>query len=272
MVKDSYDFKAIEEKWQKKWEEKKIFEVKEDKKKQKFYVLEMNPYPSGSGLHMGHAFNYIIGDIYARFKLMKGFNVLHPMGCDSFGLPAENAAIKEGVHPKKYTDSAIKNFIRQQKTLGLTYDWTRILMSHDSNYYTWNQWIFLKMFEKGLAFKKKAAVNWCPKCNSVLANEQVHDGKCWRHKDCSVEIKQLEQWFFKITDYAEELYDNIDKLSGWAEDVKAMQRNWIGKSHGTEISFKINNKDWNIFTTRPDTICGVTFMVISAQHSRLFDL
>ena len=265
------DLNKIAQKWQKKWEEAKIFEVKESSRP-KFYVLEMFPYPSGSGLHMGHAFNYTIGDIFARFKRMNGFNVLYPMGYDSLGLPAENAAIKEGINPKDYTEKSIKNFIKQQKSLGLSYDWTRMVKTHDPSYYKWDQWIFLKMFEKGLAFKKKAAVNWCPKCNSVLANEQVHDGKCWRHKDCSVEIKQLEQWFFKITDYAEELYDNIDKLSGWAEDVKAMQRNWIGKSHGTEISFKINNKDWNIFTTRPDTICGVTFMVISAQHSRLFDL
>jgi len=271
MVKDSYDFKAIEEKWQKKWEEKKIFEVKEDKKKQKFYVLEMYPYPSGSGLHMGHAFNYIIGDIYARFKLMKGFNVLHPMGYDSFGLPAENAAIKEGVHPKKYTDSAIKNFIRQQKTLGLTYDWTRILMSHDSNYYTWNQWIFLKMFEKGLAYRKKAAVNWCPKCDTVLANEQVHQGKCWRHEDTVVEIKYLEQWFLKTTDYAEEILKEVDGLD-WPDRIKTMQKNWIGRSEGTEIDFEINGKKWPVFTTRPDTIFGVTFMVVSAQHPKLMNL
>ena len=266
------DLNKLAQKWQKKWEEAKIFEAKEDPKKEKFYCLDFFPYPSGSGLHMGHAFNYTIGDIYARFKRMNGFNVLYPMGYDSLGLPAENAAIKEGINPKDYTEKSIKNFIKQQKSLGLSYDWTRMVKTHDPSYYKWDQWIFLKMFEKGLAYKKKSAANWCPKCNSVLANEQVHNGKCWRHKDSDVEIKQLEQWFFKITDYAEELYDGIDKLTNWAEDVKAMQRNWIGKSHGTEINFEINSKDWSIFTTRPDTIYGVTFMVISAQHSKLFDL
>jgi len=266
-----YNFKKIESKWQKKWEDKKIFQVKENRKK-KFYVLEMFPYPSGSGLHMGHALNYIIGDIYSRFKRMSGFNVLYPMGYDSLGLPAENAAIKAGIHPKKYTENSIKNFIKQQKELGLSYDWSRMLKTSDSNYYKWDQWIFLKMYEKGLAYRKKAPVNWCPKCNTVLANEQVHNGKCWRHEDTKVEIKQLEQWFFKTTNYAEELNNKIDSLKNWPEDVKAMQRHWIGKSHGTEILFEINGKKWPIFTTRPDTIFGVTFMVVSAQHSELMDL
>jgi len=266
-----YNFKKIESKWQKKWEDKKIFQVKESRKK-KFYVLEMFPYPSGSGLHMGHALNYIIGDIYSRFKRMSGFNVLYPMGYDSLGLPAENAAIKAGIHPKKYTENSIKNFIKQQKELGLSYDWNRMLKTSDSNYYRWDQWIFLKMYEKGLAYRKKAPVNWCPKCNTVLANEQVHNGKCWRHEDTKVEIKQLEQWFFKTTNYAEELNNKIDSLKNWPEDVKAMQRHWIGKSHGTEILFEINGKKWPIFTTRPDTIFGVTFMVVSAQHSELMDL
>ncbi|MDO8460532.1 MAG: leucine--tRNA ligase [Nanoarchaeota archaeon] len=266
------DFHKIEKKWQEKWEKKKAFEVKEDKKKKKYYVLEMFPYPSGSGLHMGHTFNYVIGDIYARYMRMKGFNVLYPMGYDSFGLPAENAAIKAGENPKKYTEKSIKNFIKQQKELGLSYDWSRIVMSHTPEYYKWDQWIFLKMFEKGLAYKKKASVNWCSKCNSVLANEQVHNGKCWRHEDTDVEIKYLEQWFFKITDYAEELYDSIDSLTEWPEDVKAMQKNWIGKSYGAEINFKINGENWPIFTTRADTIYGVSFMVISAQHPRLMEL
>jgi len=266
-----YNFKKIESKWQKKWEDKKIFQVKEEKKK-KFYVLEMFPYPSGSGLHMGHALNYIIGDIYARFKRMSGFNVLYPMGYDSLGLPAENAAIKNKSHPKKFTEEAIINYIKQQKNLGLSYDWNRVIACHKPEYYRWDQWIFLKMYEKGLAYRKKAPVNWCPKCNTVLANEQVHDGKCEYHEDTNVEIKQLEQWFFKITNYAEELYDSIDKLKGWPEDIKAMQKNWIGKSHGTEILFEINGKKWPIFTTRPDTIFGVTFMVISSQHPELMDL
>jgi leucyl-tRNA synthetase len=264
------NFGKIEKKWQNKWEKKKAFEVKEGKKK-KFYVLEMFPYPSGSGLHMGHAFNYTIGDIYARFKRMQGFNVLYPMGYDSLGLPAENAAIKEGKEPKKYIERSIKNFIKQQKELGFSYDWKRLVMSHNPEYYKWDQWIFLKMLEKGLAFRKKSSVNYCRKCDTVLANEQVHDGKCWRHTDTEVEVKQLEQWFFKITAYAPELYD-VEKLKGWPEDVKAMQKNWIGESFGVEINFKINNGVWPIFTTRPDTIYGVTFMVVSAQHPRLMEL
>ncbi len=266
------DFNKISKKWQKKWEEAQIFKAVEGSKKKKCYVLEMFPYPSGSGLHMGHACNYTIGDVYARYKRMNGFNVLYPMGYDSLGLPAENAAIKEGTHPQEYTEHSIKNFIRQQKELGLSYDWDRMVKTSSLEYYKWDQWIFLKMLEKGLAYKKKSAVNWCPKCSTALANEQVHDGKCWRHKDTHVEIKYLEQWYFKITEYAEELYDGIDKLTNWADDVKAMQKHWIGKSAGTEVLFEINGKKWPIFTTRPDTIFGVTFMVISAQHPLLNEL
>ncbi len=268
-----HNFKSIEKKYQKKWESKKIFVARQGKAKgKKFYVLEMYPYPSGSGLHMGHAFNYIVSDVLARMKRMQGFNVLYPVGYDSLGLPAENAAIKKGIHPKKHTEKAIINFMKQQKELGLSYDWTRLLATHDSGYYKWDQWIFLKMFEKGLAYRKKSSVNYCKKCKTVLANEQVHNGKCWRHPDTSVEIKQLEQWFFKTTKYADELYQGIDKLRNWPERIKSMQKNWIGKSHGTEINFKINNEDWKIFTTRPDTVFGVTFMVVSAQHPKLFDL
>jgi leucyl-tRNA synthetase len=269
-VEFEYDFKKIEEKWQKKWEKSKIFQVKEGKKK-KFYVLEMYPYPSGSGLHMGHAFNYTIGDIYARFKRMQGFNILYPMGYDSFGLPAENAAIEEGVHPKKYTDKIINTFIKQQKELGLSYDWSRVLMTHKSDYYKWNQFFFLKFLKKGLIYRKEASVNWCSKCNTVLANEQVHQGKCWRHPDTDVEIKQLEQWFIKTTKYSDELLDMIDNLE-WPERIKTMQKNWIGKSHGVDIDFEIEGEKWPVFTTRPDTIYGVTFMVISAQHPRLFEI
>ncbi len=265
----AFNFQAIEKKWQKEWEKKKIFVVSEKKGKKKFYVLDMFAYPSGTGLHMGHAFAYSIGDIYTRFMRMLGFNVLYPVGYDSLGLPAENAAIKVGIHPKKYTDKAISNFIKQQKALGLSYDWSRIISSHDPSYYKWDQWIFLQMFKKGIAYRKKAPVNYCPRCKTVLANEQVQDGKCWRHKDTEVEIKHLEQWFFRITDYASKLYDSIDKLEGWHEKVKTMQKNWIGKSHGTEIDFIIDGKKWPIFTTRPDTIFGVTFMVISAQHPEL---
>ena len=263
------DFKKIEKKWQNKWEKAKIFKTKE--KGKKYYVLEMFPYPSGSGLHMGHAFNYTIGDIHARFKRMQGYNVLYPMGYDALGLPAENAAIKAKTHPRKYTETAIKNFIEQQKSLGLSYDWSRIIRTCDPEYYKWNQFFFLEFLKNDLVYRKKAAVNWCSKCKTVLANEQVHDGKCWRHKDTDVEVKQLEQWFIKTTEYAEQLLEGLQKLK-WPERIKIMQKNWIGKSQGTEINFKINNKDWPIFTTRPDTLYGVTFMVISAQHPRINEL
>ncbi len=266
------DFARIEKKWQDRWEKEKIFEVDEKSKKKKFYVLEMYPYPSASGLHIGHAFNYTIGDVYARFKRMQGFNVLYPMGYDSFGLPAENAAIKHKSHPKKFTEDAIKNYIKQQRNLGLSYDWSRKVECHRPDFYKWDQWIFLQMFKKGLAYRKAAPVNWCRKCNTVLANEQVREGRCYLHEDTEVEIKHLEQWFLKTTKYADELYEGLDKLKDWPEDIKAMQRNWIGKSHGYEIEFEINGKKWPIFTTRPDTLYGVTFMVVSAQHPRLHEL
>ncbi len=277
-----YDFKKIEKKWQKRWDDKKIFEVKEGNG-EKFYCLEMFPYPSSSGLHIGHAFNYTIGDIYSRFKRMQGFNVLHPMGYDSFGLPAENAAIKSHADPKQYTETAIENFVKQQRLLGLSYDWTRILMTHKPEYYKWNQFFFLKLFEKGLVYKKMSPVNWCPKCNTVLANEQVVNGCCWRHSDTEVEIKQLEQWFIKTTEYAEELLEMAEKLN-WPEPIKVMQKNWIGRSEGAEIYFKIIHGDyeekgseglfdnWPVFTTRLDTIYGITFLVVSAQHPRLMEL
>jgi len=268
---ENVDFKKIEKKWQKRWEKDKAFEAKENSKKEKCYVLEQFPYPSGSGLHMGHAFIYTIGDIYARFKRMQGFNVLYPMGFDSFGLPAENAAIKNKSHPKKFTEDAIKNFIRHFKEFGNSYDWSRIVETHKPDYYKWDQWIFLKMFEKGLAYRKKAPVNWCSKCRTVLANEQVHNGKCWRHEDNNVEVRHLEQWFLKITDYADELYENLNNLD-WPEEIKSMQKNWIGKSEGAEIGFEIDGEKWPIFTTRPDTLFGVTFLVVSAQHPKLMEL
>jgi leucyl-tRNA synthetase len=268
---EEINFKSIEEKWQKRWEKQKLFETKIDKKK-KFYVLEMFPYPSGDGLHMGHALNYVIGDVYARFKKMQGYNVLHPMGYDALGLPAENAAIKAGTHPEDYTNNSIKNYIRQQKSLGISYDWTRLVNTANPDYYKWDQWIFLKMFEHNLAYQKEALVNWCPECKTVLANEQVQNGKCWRHEETDVEIKKLKQWFLKITNYADELYESIDTLKDWPEKTKAMQKNWIGKSHGTEIDFEINKKIWPVFTTRPDTIFGVTFMVIAATHPKLMEI
>ncbi len=262
------DFEKIEKKWQKKWEEEKIFYADEKSKKKKFYVLEMFPYPSGTGLHMGHALNYTIGDIFARFKLLKGFNVLHPMGYDALGLPAENAAIKVGTHPEEYTKNSMKNFTTQLKKLGFSYDWSRILNTSDPEYYKWDQWIFLKMLESGLAYQKESVVNWCPECKTVLANEQVVDGKCWRHENTKVESKYFKQWFLKITDYADELLRNLDNME-WPEKTKNMQKHWIGKSYGAEIDFIVNDNKWPVFTTRPDTIYGVTFVVVSAHHKEL---
>ncbi|MFH1503440.1 MAG: leucine--tRNA ligase [Candidatus Diapherotrites archaeon] len=265
------NFAKIEQKWQRKWEEKKAFEVSENNKKKKYYVLDMFPYPSGTGLHMGHAFVFSLGDIFARFKRLQGYNVLYPIGYDSLGLPAENAAIEAGTHPQEYTKKSITNFMKQQKSMGWSYDWSRMVNSANSDFYKWDQWIFFKMLEKGIAYRKKAPVNWCSKCNTVLANEQVINGCCWRHENTNVEIKHLEQWFFKITNYADELLEGLEKLN-WPERAKKLQRNWIGKSHGTEIDFEINGEKWPIFTTRPDTIFGVTFMVVSAQHPRLMEL
>jgi leucyl-tRNA synthetase len=265
------NFAKIERKWQKAWEKAKVFEINGKSKKPKYYVLEMFAYPSGTGLHMGHAFNFVIGDILARFKMMNGFNVLHPVGYDSLGLPAENAAIKDGTHPEDYTNKSIPNFMKQQKGLGLTYDWPRMVNTADPDYYKWDQWIFLKMFEKGLAYQKTSAVNWCPGCKTVLANEQAQTGACDRC-DTAVEVRHLKQWFLKITDYADELYEGISKLNDWPDKTRAMQRNWIGKSHGTEIDFEINGEKWPIFTTRPDTLFGVTFMVVAAQHLKLDSL
>jgi len=236
------DFARLEKKWQDRWEKEKVFQVSEKSKKPKYYVLEMFPYPSGDGLHIGHALNYSIGDVYARYKIMNGFNVLHPMGYDALGLPAENAAIKAGVHPRDYTTKSIKNFTKQFKGIGISYDWSRVVDTSKPEYNKWDQWIFLKMFERGLAYQKESAVNFCPKCDTVLANEQVVDGKCWRHEETDVEIKKLKQWFLKITDYADELYEKIDDLKGWPDKTKAMQKNWIGKSYGTEIDFEVDNQ------------------------------
>jgi len=260
------DFKKIERKWQKRWEGKNIFAAKIDKKKKKYYVLEMFPYPSGK-LHMGHVRNYVIGDTFARFKRMQGFNVLYPTGYDSFGLPAENAAIQEGVDPVEWTENNIKLMEAQQKTLGFGYDWSRKIATCNPEYYKWNQWIFLKFFEKGLVYRKKAFVNWCPKCNTVLANEQVHDGRCWR---CSSEVeeKELEQWFLKITDYAQELLDGLKKLEHWPERVKVMQENWIGKSEGVNFREKVKGMDieFEVYDSIPQTFMAQTFAVIAPEH------
>jgi len=268
MANNEYDFQKIEKKWQDLWEKEKIFEVKEDlskNRKEKYYVLEMYPYPS-SDLHIGHLRNYSIGDSFARFKRMKGFNVLYPMGYDSYGLPAENAAIDHSVDPEEWTNLNIKSIQKQQKRIGLSYDWTRMVYSHDPNYYKWDQWFFLKMYEKDLAYRQESYVNWCPNCITVLANEQVHSGKCWR---CSSDVEQqfLTQWFLKIRDYAEELLDGLETVE-WPDKVKTMQRNWISRSEGSNIRFPITGEDRtiDIFTTRADTLYGVTFMVFAPEH------
>ena len=261
------DFNQIAKKWQKHWETAGIFRVKEDKYKKKYYVLEMYPYPSGSGLHMGHVRNYAIGDCFARFKRMKGFNVLYPMGYDAFGLPAENAAIENKIHPEEWTLNNMDVMRVQQKSLGLSYDWCREIASLKPEYYKWNQWIFIKFYEMGLAYRKKGNVNWCPGCKTVLANEQVHDGQCWRCKSDVVQ-RELVQWFFNIKKYADELLSDLDKLLDWPERVKLMQKNWIGKSYGVELSFKIVDSDKTIitFTTRVDTVYGITYLVLAPEH------
>ena len=260
-----YDFSAIESKWQKYWDDNKIYSVDTDDSKEKMYLLEMFPYPSGK-LHMGHVRNYSIGDVMARYWTMKGKNVLHPMGWDAFGLPAENAAIQHGVHPATWTKDNIDNMRSQLKTLGLSYDWDREVCTCLPEYYKWTQWIFTQFFERGLAYKKKAAVNWCPSCQTVLANEQVVDGHCERC-DAIVEKRDLEQWFFKITDYAQRLLDDLEKLPGWPNKVKTMQNNWIGRSEGVKINFKTTTgEDVPFFTTRDDTVFGVTYMVLAPEH------
>ena len=266
------DFNKIAKKWQKKWDESNIFVVKDDLKKKKYYCLEMFPYPSGN-LHMGHVRNYSIGDCFARYKRMNGFNVLYPMGYDAFGLPAENAAIKAKADPAAWTKENIESIKAQQKMLGLSYDWSREIATCTPEYYKWNQWIFIKLFKHGLAYRKAGMINWCPGCNTVLANEQVEDGKCWRCKSI-VEQKPLEQWYLNIKRYADELLESLDSMTGWPERVKTMQKNWIGKSHGAEIVFKVKDMDIKIstFTTRVDTICGITYLVFAPEHPAVLKL
>ncbi|MCD6153101.1 MAG: leucine--tRNA ligase [Syntrophobacterales bacterium] len=262
----------IEEKWQKRWEEEKTFHVTEDADKEKYYLLEMFPYPSGK-IHMGHVRNYTIGDVVARYKKMRGYNVLHPIGWDSFGMPAENAAIDHGVPPAEWTNENIDAMKKQLKRMGFSYDWDREISTCETDYYKWEQLFFLWMYKKGLAYKKGATVNWCPKCQTVLANEQVEAGLCWR---CGAEVEEqyLEQWFLRITDYVEELLDYCDKLPGWPERVLTMQKNWIGKSYGCEIVFPMadSNDVIKVFTTRQDTIFGATFMLIAAEHPLVMEL
>ena len=270
MEEREYAFVEIEEKWQKRWEEQEVFITRRDPSKKKYYLLEMFPYPSGR-LHMGHVRNYTIGDLVSRFLRMRGYNVFHPMGWDSFGLPAENAAIKNNIPPLQWTAENIMNMKKQLARMGFSYDWRREVATYEEDYYKWNQWIFCKMYESGLAYKKRASVNWCPTCNTVLANEQVvGEGKCWRCES-DVTQKELEQWFFKITAYAEELLKGHEALrEGWPERVLVMQRNWIGRSTGLRINFKLESgEDFPIYTTRPDTVYGVTFMVIAPEHPLL---
>lgn len=271
-MKEKYNFKEIEKKWQKYWEENDCFKTEEDDSKEKYYCLEMFPYPSGK-LHMGHVRNYSIGDVVARFKKMDGFNVLHPMGWDSFGLPAENAAIKHGIHPNIWTWDNIAEMGSQLKQLGLSYDWNREVATCHPDYYKWMQWIFIQFYNRGLAYKKENPVNWCPSCKTVLANEQVVDGCCERCKS-PVGKKNLSQWYLKITDYAERLLDNLDTLDGWPNKVKIMQRNWIGKSVGAEVDFEIKDSDekLTVFTTRVDTIYGTTYMVLAPEYPSVLSM
>ncbi len=265
-ISEEYQHQIIEQSAQQFWETNQTFKAVEDNSKEKFYCLSMFPYPSGR-LHMGHVRNYTIGDVISRYQRMQGKNVLQPMGWDAFGLPAENAAHKNNVPPAKWTRENIDYMRKQLKQLGLGYDWGRELATCNADYYRWEQWLFTRLYEKGLVYKKTAAVNWCPNDVTVLANEQVIDGKCWRC-DTDVERKEIPQWFFKITDYAEELLTELDSLSGWPEQVRTMQKNWIGRSEGVEISFKISGQDKSIkvFTTRPDTLMGVTYLAVAAEH------
>ena len=268
----SMDFNKIEKKWQKIWEKEGVYRTKDKVKGRKnFYHLVMFPYPSGD-LHIGHWYNFAPADIFARFKRMRGFNVLSPMGFDAFGLPAENAAIKRGIHPKDWTYKNIKTMSSQLKSMGNMYDWSRQVITADSEYYKWTQWMFLQLYKNGLAYKKKAPANWCPKCHTVLANEQVVDGRCERC-DTQVIQRDIEQWLFKITDYAEKLLKDLDELD-WPEKTKIMQRNWIGQSQGATIKFSISNSQFpiEVFTTRLDTIFGCTYLVVAPEHEMIRQL
>ncbi len=271
-MNENYFPQELEKRWQKYYEENDVFKTTDDSDKPKYYALSMFPYPSGK-LHMGHVRNYTITDVIARFKKLNGFNVLHPIGWDSFGLPAENAAMQHGANPAVWTDENIAYMTGQLKRLGISYDWDREVTTCKEDYYRWTQWIFLQLYKKGLAYKKEAAVNWCEKCGTVLANEQVIDGKCWRC-DSVVEKKYLSQWFFKITDYAEDLLKDLDKLKGWGDNVKTMQANWIGKSQGAILKFKVVEKDLEIpvYTTRPDTVHGITYLVVAPEYKDIEEL
>ena len=272
-----YNPQSIEAKWQKRWEDARVFETDADPAKPKYYVLEMLPYPSGT-LHMGHMRNYAIGDVVARVKRMRGFNVIHPMGWDAFGLPAENAAIKNKTHPRAWTNANIAEFQRTLRRFGFSYDWRREISTCEPEYYRWNQWFFLRMLEKGLAYRKKSRVNWCPKCCTVLANEQViNGGYCWRHEDTLVEVREIEQWFLKTTAYSDQLLDDLKQLEGgWPDRVITMQRNWIGKSQGAKVKFAVADVAGldaiEVFTTRIDTIYGATALILAPNHPHVAKL
>lgn len=268
-----YNPSELEKRWQAYWEKEGLFKVVEDPAKEKYYLLEMFPYPSGK-IHMGHVRNYTIGDVVARYKRMRGKNVLHPMGWDAFGLPAENAAIENKTHPAKWTYGNIKSMKTQLKRMGFSYDWDRELATCDPEYYLWEQLIFLKMYEKGLAYKKRTYVNWCESCQTVLAKEQVENGCCWRHTDQEVKLKEMDSWFFKTTDYAEEILEHCDRLPGWPERVLTMQKNWIGKSFGAIIRFPIVDSEEviEVYTTRQDTVYGATFMCFAPEHPMIEEL
>jgi leucyl-tRNA synthetase len=267
-----YDPQAIERKWQARWNADRAFEADADPAKPKYYVLEMLPYPSGT-MHMGHMRNYTIGDVIARYKRMSGFHVMHPMGWDAFGLPAENAAIQRGIHPREWTNSNIESFKRVCQRFGFSYDWRREISTCEPEYYRWNQWFFLRMLERGIAYRKRSRVNWCPNCMTVLANEQVVNGCCWRHEDTPVEAKEIEQWFLRITQYADQLLESLNQLEGaWPERVQAMQRNWIGKSRGTRVQFAVDGLERasiEVFTTRVDTIYGASALILAPEHPLL---
>ena len=271
-MEQKYSPKSIEKKWRQYWDKSQVFKVGEESGKGKYYLLEMFPYPSGR-IHMGHVRNYAIGDVVARFLRMQGYNVLHPMGWDAFGMPAENAAIKAGIHPARWTYDNIDYMRNQLKQLGLSYDWSREFATCDPSYYRWEQLFFLKMYDRGLAYRKSSYVNWCSTCQTVLANEQVEGGACWRC-DTPVVQKEMEQWFFKITEYVEELLDYTYKLPGWPERVLVMQQNWIGKSTGSRLLFPLESGEGNIpvFTTRTDTLFGATFMSIAPEHPMVANL
>jgi leucyl-tRNA synthetase len=267
-----YDPQSIEKKWQARWSADRAFEADLDSSKPKYYALEMLPYPSGT-MHMGHMRNYTIGDVVARFRRMQGFQVLHPMGWDAFGLPAENAAIQRGIHPREWTNTNIESFKRVMQRFGFSYDWRREISTCEPEYYRWNQWFFLRMLEKGIAYRKRSRVNWCTKCATVLANEQVVNGCCWRHEDTPVEQKEIEQWFLRITQYADELLDTLKQLEGgWPDRVLTMQRNWIGKSRGTRVRFAVDgiaDTSIEVFTTRVDTIFGASALILAPEHPLL---